>query len=767
MDLSVPALQLGSQAILVNRSSELCMGKINGGARVCLADAATCHITAHKNKFIPGVVDPFIMVSGPPGRNSSPTAHTEHCLPIALLDDDLVSHLLEVENQDLGGIINLIWSQGIISVSDLESQLKAPLTARKRLVDMDTPARVNSRNDVKDNIKNLESIQSRLGSLFNLQAVLDHKDKMAELTDDDKEYKNSFDQLVSEISKGLDGVVKTLRSSIQGFSMHAELRGQEFEDLFKVVKDLGAALDKLSGSVGSRKRSAEEAGITEPSLWSCAVATRLHLKKHEKALKDLATPVEKLIGDVSQLFHKLENISTSKNDGDAVMDEDEDEEEDDNLFGRNFFNSQGKRTIVGGILPAGGYATGSELEGIRVSGSNIGGNNRNTGGSGSGNNRGGGGFSGGAGGGGGDDGGGNGRSPFDDTPEDLTQLLVNLENRIKNLEKGEGESLDHVHWENHIFHTPEDIGALFEGVMGLGEKDIKFSCFTNPVALLDACTRRISPNIKSAKDIKDILALDLRQREVHAYLSIDSDTTLPSILSVSERLKGFKYISKVSQTHDARFAAIPTADDFGTQSSPKGLYPALVKALKTVKDEISKDIKRYYSEFPVLQVIATQLLAKSVSFLEELWAFMAETNQQLTKAYNGSEKKAWDCVCKSIQDIWMSQFVPAKADMVSADLSDKDLLSNLCVWTSMKLTNAAEELSSVKLASHPDVSSSYVRFLIDHVGDEEATALKTANNQISNLKSELSETKRELTALKGHLTSIESRVDKLLNSKKK
>ncbi len=229
--------------------------------------------------------------------------------------------------------------------------------------------------------------------------------------------------------------------------------------------------------------------------------------------------------------------------------------------------------------------------------------------------------------------------------------------------------------------------------MGLGNKDTKFSCFTNPVALFDACTQQISPSIKSAKDIKDILALDLRQREVHAYLSIDSDTTLPALLSASKRLKGFKYLSKASQTHDARFTAVPSADDFGTQTATKGLYPDLVKALKTVKDEISKDIKRYYSNFPVLQVIATQLLAKSVSFLEELWAFMAETNLQLTKAYNGSEKKAWDCVCKSIQDIWMSQFVPAKADMVSADLSDKDLLSNLCVWTtsSMKLTNAAEE----------------------------------------------------------------------------
>ncbi len=134
------------------------MGKINGGARVCLADSSACQITAHKNKFIPGVVEPFLMVSGPLGRNSLPTAHTEHCLPVALLEDELVNHLLQLENQDLGGIINLIWSHGIISLADLDTKLKVPLTIRKCLGDMDMPSRISNRNEVKDHVQNLETI---------------------------------------------------------------------------------------------------------------------------------------------------------------------------------------------------------------------------------------------------------------------------------------------------------------------------------------------------------------------------------------------------------------------------------------------------------------------------------------------------------------------------------------------------------------------------------------------------------------------------------
>ncbi len=300
---------------------------------------------------------------------------------------------------------------------------------------------------------------------------------MTKLNMDDNEYKESFEKLISELSNGLDRVIKTLKSSIQGFSLHAGLRGQEFDDLFKVVKDLGASIETLSGSVGSRKRSADKAGIlTEPSLWSFAVSTRLCLKKHKKALKDIAAPVEKLIGDVGKLFTTLKDLSAAvKDDQDKVMREDEDEDIDDDLFGHHFFQNKGKKTIVGGILSSGGYALGTELEGIRVSRSSRGnGNNNNNRGS---RNTGNGG---GSGGGSEGHGGGGGRNnPFEhNTPEDLMQLLVNLENRIENLEKGEGESLDHVHWENHIFHTPEDIGALFEGECnGLGKQGYQVFLF--------------------------------------------------------------------------------------------------------------------------------------------------------------------------------------------------------------------------------------------------------------------------------------------------
>ncbi len=243
-----------------------------------------------------------------------------------------MSHLLELENQDLGGIINLIWNQGTILVAGLESQLKAILTVRKCLAEMDTPSRVNSRNEVKDNTQNLESIQAHLGSLFNHQSVMDHKSKMSELNDDNKEYRDAFNKMISKLSNGLDGVVKTLRSSIQGFSMHVDLRRQEFEDLFKVVKDLRTSLEKLSGTVGLRKCSTEDAGIMELLLWSCAVSTCLSLKKHKKALKNIAITVEKLIGDISKLFHKIENLSLSSGDGDAVMEEDEEEDDENNLF---------------------------------------------------------------------------------------------------------------------------------------------------------------------------------------------------------------------------------------------------------------------------------------------------------------------------------------------------------------------------------------------------------------------------------------------------
>ena len=81
------------------------------------------------------------------------------------------------------------------------------------------------------------------------------------------------------------------------------------------------------------------------------------------------------------------------------------------------------------------------------------------------------------------------------------------------------------------------------------------------------------------------------------------------------------------------------------------------------------NISRCLAKSLTLQVLATQMLAHSVAFIEELLAFMSQTFLVLTESFLGDDK-AWDCVCKSVQDLFISQFVSARSQTASADISD-------------------------------------------------------------------------------------------------
>ena len=307
------------------------------------------------------------------------------------------------------------------------------------------------------------------------------------------------------------------------------------------------------------------------------------------------------------------------------------------------------------------------------------------------------------------------------------------------------------------------MAALFDREVGANHL-IYFGCFANPYQLLDECTRKMTSQIKSTKEMKEIVALQLRQVELRSYLSLDSGVTLPYLFSHSERLSGFAYLTKPSKTTDARFPACPSSTDFATLEDQKGLYPALIRNLKLVKAGITKDIERQYHNFPVLQMLATQMLSESSTFVEDLLSFMSQTHISLVKSFN-TDAKAWECICQSVEDLWNSQLAPATTGMTSADLADRRWFSTLCMWTSLKVTSIAGELSTNKISSHPDITSSYVRFLIEHVGSGQSSGLSDALGLIADLRAELAKTRGELQTLKGQVSGIESRVDKAAKKK--
>ena len=566
----------------------------------------------------------------------------------------------------------------------------------------------------------------------------------------DSEFVLLLGQTLDFLIAGLAKVHSSVRGAISSVSLHAGLRSNEVKDLYSIVKGLSSTTTQLQGSIGSRPAS-----VTGPSLWGTAATSTSRLNAHENAFSSFLQKIASLSTEIEEL-RKV--VQQSNVDG-AQVNESQDDVDMEDMFGPD-----------GPRISAAGYMRPPRPTAAPTSGASAGMGGASGGGGGG---HPGGGYSSTAPGGSGDPSGNPNPNAFafntavpqgpaisSSTFENLVNRVDNHESRILSLEsRRNGDGTESVFWDNHTFHRPDDVQALFEKEVGVNAR-IYFGCFVNPIVLLDACFHRLSSSVKVPKDLKDVLALDLRSIEVESFLSLQPETVVPMIFAATDRLKGFAYLTKSSATAGARFPAVPSAKDFGHQQDDKGLYSALLSHLRQIRREKMTDISRNYGKYPVLHNLATQLLAHSITFVEELLAFMSQTYLTLTESFSGDEK-AWDCVCKSVEDLFISQFAPAKSEMASADLSDPKLLAKLVIWTSLRVTSVAVELSHIKISSHPDVTSSYVRFLIDHVGDKQSHALKSALGQVNSLKEEVSSLKKELTSLKGHIASVESRVEKM------
>ncbi len=233
-----------------------------------------------------------------------------------------------------------------------------------------------------------------------------------------------------------------------------------------------------------------------------------------------------------------------------------------------------------------------------------------------------------------------------------------LERRLQNLEKEDNTNVEILRFQGRIFHSPEDVGAMFENELGVGSK-LFFSCFAGPNTVIDAVFRSKNPPIRDAKVMKVLKDLGLREQEMDAFLSADFKQTLPNILSHDKRLAQHQYKTKATDTPNARFPALPSGEDMGTDGDNVGLQSALNNSLNQVQDAFTSDINRQLNRSPALLALATQMLAISVTFVRSLFSFMSQTFQHLKATFDG-EEQAWSCVCNSVFDLWNQYFLPMK-----------------------------------------------------------------------------------------------------------
>ncbi len=757
-----PPVQVGRETVLVRRPEDLCCG-IVANTRVCLDLGTQCTIKSHQQKTFksPFGIGPFLAIRATNAKNGTVNVFQHPILPVEDMENDLVEYLLALDSSagDLGGTFNMIAKSGMKNLKDFKTGKDLSRTVRTRVEISKTPAKIDQRNQLENMIGHLMRMQSTLGDAMAAGLTKDATAQLLELGATDPAAMGLITKMLDQHSLQIETLAKRLRNTIATMKVQNGGFVQDIGGINSTLEGITNNLDRIDGSLG--KRSADTAGFGgAPSLWGQALSANERLNASEKMLGTLKDRLGKVI---RYIMHVQRNNGLSAPDFGSISTTDTtlslDGGDEDTVM--QDINGGNHTRIQNGFLhPArnsGAYANAEESRGIRVTG---GGNNGGHNGGGGGGN-----FHNGDGNGGSSGGQGNGSRGNDFII--LQEQIDGLKRRMETLE-GDGDSTGEIlRFYGVTLHSPEDFGAMFEKYLGVGGR-VYFSCFTSPNYIIDAVFRVKNPADRDAKTMKILKDLGLRQQEMDAYFSADHKQTMPDIMTHNRRLAQHMYKTKVSETVGARFPAMPSGEDMGNNGDNVGLHQALISALNTVQTACTADINRQLKGAHDLLSLATQMLTISVNFVRDLFAFMAQTFQALKLTFDG-EDQAWACVCNSASDLWEHHFLPLKSDMASVDFNDANNLGSLIAWTSLRMVVQAQKLSAVSLASHPTVSSSYIRFLIDHLSKRKADKNAGLVSQIKTLKSNLEDSKQEVATLKGHVKSIESRVDKLqgiVNSKK-
>ncbi len=760
----IPSLpyEIGRETVLIKEPENLCFGYVGTGkSKICIA-GKECDVQTHKTAKATRPKCNHSLFILAPNSNGAPTCWATPYLNADKVNDDLKQHILtlEAKTTNLAGTFNLIKTGELSSLSELQGTKDLSRTVRKRVKEGRTPQKVQKRTRMEDLLARLLSLQNSLSESLASKTTMDKTNELLSIPDTNPKAVVLTATILNTHASSLETLGKRVSNTISSLRAFANFQNGEMDEILKISAGLQSSVDEMRGVIG--KRSATEANLTDHSLWAEATSANARITSAEKHLKELGKSISVLVKAV-----KLVNIPANvMRQGSTVQSTPtslhSNEEEKDVVMEEILSGTPGPRIKNGFLNPPsvrhgnqgagfGGYAQGSDTNGIRVSGGG--------GGSGGGN----GGFGGGHGPPGNYGGGGDGNAGGGDDPTDpIWSAVEELGKRLSSLEESSGGGgRKVVRLKQFVFRSPKDVGTLLETHLGVGAK-IFFSCFMSPNIVLDQVFKYLSPGSVNAKDLKELRSLELRPQELAAYFSSDHMQTRPNLFSSTKRLSNHVYSSVASKVANARFTAIPSAEDYGIQGDGQGLHHALTTALKHVQTSALSDINANLIRAPILLALATQMLTISVTFVQELFAFMGQTYQSLKTSFDG-EEEAWDCVCSSVQDLWECHFLPEKCDMASVDLNEPKNFATVIVWTNLRLTAVADGLSSAPLASHPTISSSYIRFLIEHLSSKKSSTMTEVYQQIKKLRADLEASNKVVAELKGKITGLESRHDKLSN----
>ena len=727
---------------------KVCLGLI-GTTKVCCMARHTCSVASHRTKRAVGLDgNGVLLVRHTPSGHDRPACYLAPVLSTAIVNDDLINELLSTEDPDWAGTFGLIVGGGIFSLKEFYAKQDVMQTARKAVLAVNSPLKVEGRFEAKTV---LDTLLELVDSLKSLPALLDKVDDVEESDGDDRDV--SVTIALRAITVRLDFLGRSCQAALSGVHRvgnEAQLSERTYESS---LEGISAEVDTLKGLLGERGSTV---GPSEPTLWGAANGLRSRMDAMETAAGLLHANMENLRSFAGDIASRLGHSQAVNRKTPVLARTTGDESFSADTVMRDLLSSPEAGT--GGTSYAGRYVDQSGVlhqpEADQYA-SHGGGAGRG-GGAGNGN-----GGNGGAGLGGSFGTDGRNSVPGQDSP--LSHIFARLD-KLENKDSRQGV-VEAVYFGDHFFGSEQDALAFLEKHLGVGA-NFKFGALTSPYHLLALVYKSLSGKSVGVAELASLKRLNLGHVELDAYLAASAE--LPELFTASTKLSGHAYKSNAGTISSARFKVLPAYSDWGNEGDETCLYEKVLRALRHVEDQVTANIRNAFRSSMELKMLAHDMLSASTKFLRDVFSYMGNTYLHLFSAFSNSSA-AWDLVCFAVLEIFSNDFLPAKVDMANADIvTDVPSCAATVFWTNLKLVQVASKFSEVGIKNHPSMNSAYIRFILTQSSERQSAAVlertvKAHEETISSLKRKFDEMDEKVKTYTNKFKFIESTVDNTKN----
>ena len=730
---NVAPIRVGLELVLVNDANALCRGKV-GETKMCVCLAEECTVKSHRRSKVPVSRLPSsscLLVGG--GINMN-WAYLTPVLDATDIEAPMIESLLERTNEDWGKLFELVAVEGVHDL-EMETSLKdLSKTVRKKMLGSPNIKRQSDERTYENVAHGVKKARKILADGITAQSA--NTEIKLSLDDsgnpDEAKVKAFFEAVATRLDLAVGYSMGTERMT----ELLYEAFRTEVATLEESIGGTKAITTMLEGAIGTRCKSIEGC---HPTLWGSVAELSTTTKHHHEAINGILKSVLDL-----KKRSSARNVSFSPVSG--VTEPNSSLE--GGLTAEPFFNQEGfpgasqakadnEPTIKDGFIRRQpGVTVGSGSSG----GGSSGGSN-NSGSSG-----------------GGSSGTGDQRSVSVPGLREGWDKVNRLEERVDRLESSQKGSDDAVVLDgNIVLRCKQDVLAFLEEHLG-ANCEISAGAFSSPHFLLNEMMTTLGcalPNLDEFAKLKRLAvkAIDLRCSQALM-------TVLP-VFFTSPRLS--THIYGPSSGGTGRFKAFPNATEWGTKTDEDKLQYKCSRALQEVCRAIEDHIRDALRRSPVLQLIASNLLAKSKRVVEDCLEFLGDNYTRMMAAFD-STADAWDLGCFGIYQLFSNDFSVPLAGMKFADFSDARSTLLTAVWTNFRVGIILDAFNETGIQNHPAMSAAQVRFIIQQAKSSKKTGtakdVDTLKAQVQSLQDVVKKQTQLLDQHTGKLVQVESQADR-------